>query len=99
MDQIYWDSLCDDECGCDSLAQALSRHPELKRVREGRNPVTTSWFQVEFHSFIEGRWVPLFAREKDVDEAKHKAQDWLPNARSRVVRVTQTVEVVEEYCK
>jgi hypothetical protein len=99
LDQIYWNSLCNEACGCDSLTQALIRHPQLKQLRDGKETVTTSWFQVEFHSHMEGRFVPLFAREATADEAKHKAQEWLPNAHSRVVKVTQTIEVVEEYYK
>lgn len=53
-----------------------------------------TWFQVEFYSDIEQRWVALFAREKTVEEAEKKRLDWLANSISRVTRVTQTKEVV-----
>ena len=56
----------------------------------------TTWFQVEFYSQMETRWVPLFAREKTREEAEKKAREWLVDAASRVVRVTQSTEVVWE---
>lgn len=53
----------------------------------------TMWWQVEFYSLQERRWVPLFSRETNSNEAAQKAREWLAGTRSRVVRVTQTVEV------
>lgn len=53
----------------------------------------TMWFQVEFYSELEKRWVPLFAREKSETAAKSKATALLPNAESRVVKVTLVTEV------
>jgi hypothetical protein len=35
LDQIYWDSHCDSDCGCRSLQEALERHPELRTARDG----------------------------------------------------------------
>lgn len=54
------------------------------------------YFQVEFYSLAESRWVPLFAWERSADEAQRKAREWLPDVRSRVQRVTQQTEVIWE---
>lgn len=40
--------------------------------------------------------MPLFARERTQADAEHKCRDWLPDAASRVTRVTQKTEVVWE---
>lgn len=56
----------------------------------------TEWYQVEFFSHLEQRWVPLFAREKTSADAQGKMRDWLGGTKSRVVKVTQTMEVVTE---
>jgi hypothetical protein len=45
---------------------------------------------------MESRWVALFAREKTHADAETKAREWLTDARSRVVKVTQNTEVVWE---
>jgi hypothetical protein len=37
LDQIYWDALCDKECGCKSLQEALARHPKLTKIRDGES--------------------------------------------------------------
>ena len=34
LDQLYWDTHCNGDCGCTSLKEALARHPELRRVRD-----------------------------------------------------------------
>ena len=59
--------------------------------------MTSTYFQVEFYSYAERRWVALFAWEKSEAEAGQKAREWLPDVASRVVRVTQKTEVVEEW--
>jgi hypothetical protein len=35
LDQLYWDSRCTSDCGCRSLKEALERHPELRKDRDG----------------------------------------------------------------
>ena len=34
LDQIYWDSLCDNYCNCQNLVQALLKHPRLAEMRD-----------------------------------------------------------------
>jgi hypothetical protein len=35
LDELYWDSYCDERCGCKSLKEALAKHPELRKARDG----------------------------------------------------------------
>lgn len=43
LDQIYWDSLCDLECGCKHLGDALKRHPRLRILRDGMITPQEPW--------------------------------------------------------
>jgi hypothetical protein len=52
------------------------------------------WFQVEFWSQMEQRWIALFSHEPTSQGAEAKAREWLRESRSRVVKVTQKTEVV-----
>ena len=54
----------------------------------------TVWYQVEFYSDIEHRWVPLFAKEETEAGAWRKAHELLETEKKRVVKVTQTTEVM-----
>jgi len=55
----------------------------------------TVWYQVEFYSRLEQRWVPLFAKEKTREDALRRLDELLPGENGRVVKVTQTAEVVK----
>jgi hypothetical protein len=58
--------------------------------------MTNSYYQVEFYSDLEKRWVPLFAKESSEADAWQKAYSLLPNCERRVVKITQTSEVLSE---
>jgi hypothetical protein len=36
LDELYWDSHCDERCGCKSLKEALAKHPALRKARDGK---------------------------------------------------------------
>lgn len=69
--------------------------------------MTEIWYQVEFHSNVEDRWIPLFGRHGTIESAreasaligfnirsleKHSPKK---NERVRIAHITRTVEVVE----
>jgi hypothetical protein len=35
LDELYWDTRCTATCGCKSLKEALAKHPELRKDRDG----------------------------------------------------------------
>lgn len=54
----------------------------------------TEWYQVEFYSGLDKKWVPLFAKCDSVAEAERKAK--VLQARWQVVKVTMRREVVAD---
>jgi hypothetical protein len=55
--------------------------------------MTTSWYQVEFYSRLEKRWVPIFAKQ-ETEAAAREQWELVAPGRRRVVKVTQIVEEV-----
>jgi hypothetical protein len=56
--------------------------------------MTVTYFQVEFYSKLDNRWVPLGGREKTEAEAWEMYETLRPAHRRRIVKVTQTTEVI-----
>jgi hypothetical protein len=52
------------------------------------------WFQVEFFSKLSKRWVPLMGKEDTKEAAEAKRLNLLGDTMGRVVKVTQTVEII-----
>lgn len=34
LEELYWDTHCDQKCGCRNLKEALMAHPELRKAHE-----------------------------------------------------------------
>lgn len=41
VDELYWDSHCDERCGCKNLKEALAKHPELRKARDGEGEASS----------------------------------------------------------
>jgi hypothetical protein len=59
LDEIYWDSMCDKECKCKDLQQALIRHPALEYIRAGTEPVFTLKVLDESAPALVQQWIVL----------------------------------------
>ncbi len=53
-----------------------------------------TWYQIEFYSDQERRWVPLFAKFPRAEDALERAKQVDPPR--RVMKITQTTELVAE---
>ena len=54
-----------------------------------------SWYQVEFLSKLDGRWIPLFGRCPTLDDARD-SRKWIKAGTTRIVHITREVEVINE---
>jgi hypothetical protein len=57
--------------------------------------ITRIWFQVEFYSMAQSKWIALFGKNSTEEEARDSLEQ-LKRGRSRIVRVIQTTEVMCE---
>lgn len=56
--------------------------------------MTEIWYQVEFHSKLEDRWIPLLGRCPSIEDAR-RARRHIKGEKVRIVHITRTIEVVE----
>ena len=59
LDEIYWDSCCDEECKCKDLQEALQKHPVLEYLRENKEPVFTLKAQDQSAPALVQTWIQM----------------------------------------
>ena len=59
LDEIYWDSCCDEECKCKDLQEALQKHPVLEYLRENKEPVFTLKAQDQSAPALVQSWIQM----------------------------------------